>query len=143
MRVVEEMVFAPGASQFNRVRRSLTAAILLGLLLVPATCSHAAGPHSLFIDPRDESPQAAAHPHHPGDQAEEPVAATGQPGNRPSAHDLPSSLLVSLAASAIHLDIPQLLAIPATQLPESLRAIPVPAGVAAVVDVPPPRLTQR
>lgn len=141
--------------QLTGLRRSLTLAILLGLLLVPATCSHAAGPHSIFIDPRGETA------HHEGDHdnhtllehvlfsethrpAAEPadtgsVATSPAPAGQPMLHDLPTTMLVTIAASNVVLDLPELLAIPAADSPEAPLVADRLAGIETAVEAPPPR----
>jgi hypothetical protein len=133
-------------------RRSLTIAILLGLLLIPATCTHAAGPHSIFIDPRAEAnstdPHAKhqRHPDHTGGSHE--YASTGAPvqsspvseaSGQPSVHDLPSTMLVSIASTNAVIDLPQLLAIPSGNAPDIQRVADRLNGVETPVEVPPPR----
>jgi len=48
--------------QFNgKTRQVLVALLTLSLLLIPATCASAAGPHSIFVDP---TAHEAHHQHH-------------------------------------------------------------------------------
>ena len=129
------------------LRRSLTLAILLGLLLVPATCTHAAGPHSIFIDPRPEANATAHHDHHHASKPIESAASialdhdssVSRTNGQPSLRDLPSTMLVSIVSNNVVIDLPQLLAIPSGDAPETQRVTDRLTGVETPVEVPPPR----
>ena len=131
------------------LRRAMAVAIVLGILLFPATCSHAAGPHSLFIDPR-ETAAPAAHAHHPaanGDHRPSAEGSTGhqatgtaeQPASGLAWTDLPGTMLMSLTASVILLSTPTGVLLPTAQAPESLRRAGALRATPVPVDVPPPR----
>ncbi len=129
------------------LRRAVAMAIVLGVLLFPATCSHAAGPHSLFIDPRQSASSGKHdHAHHPAshagqlsaDQTAGPGSASG-PADSLTWTDLPSTMGMSLAASTMLLSIPQMLAIPTAQVSQSLQGVQILRGTAVPVEVPPPR----
>ncbi len=144
-----------GRRQRHGLRRSLVLAILLGLLLIPATCSHAAGPHSIFLDPRG----GAAHDDdaHAGhsllehvllNETHRPAAAPASgsvapeapaPAGRPMLHDLPTTMLVTIAASNVVLDLPELLVIPAAESPVNPLITDRLAGIETAVEAPPPR----
>ena len=97
-----------------RLARALVVALVGGLLLFPATCSHAAMPHSLFQDMRVEviaqpgvDSHHAHHAHHaaaPRTRAET-LAHTPAPGDsrvdRTEASDLPDTVSTALAASPV------------------------------------------
>jgi hypothetical protein len=124
---------------------------VLGILLFPATCSHAAGPHSLFIDPRETaSPAAHEHADHPAANGDHQPSAAGSIGHQSTGTaehpagglawtDLPGTMLMSLAASVILLSTPQGVTLPTAQAPESLRRAPALRATPVPVDVPPPR----
>lgn len=135
-----------GKADYEWIRRSLTLAILLGLLLVPATCSHAMGPHSLFIDPRTDTRSSHAdhaghdeHHHARDDDAKQSTKSDFEATRTPTVNDLPSSMLISIASNVVAIDLPHLLSIPAASGPESVRSLDVPTGIEIPVDVPPPR----
>jgi len=140
-----------GPNSMVLLRRMVAITILLGILLFPATCSHAAGPHSLFIDPREPA-APAAHPHmqHPASHAahhssadqisgHESAGAAGQPASRLSWSDLPSTMRMSLAAGVMLLGIPQPMVIPTGDGPAAPQAEPALRATHVPVDVPPPR----
>jgi hypothetical protein len=138
------------ANRPGLLQRALAIAIVLGVLLFPATCSHAAGPHSLFIDPRqtadrDPGQHASLHPDHrrhlPAERpaGHETVPADGHPGGTPVWTGLPDVMQMSILAGGWLLVTPQAMVLPTTPAPESLRAAPTPRGTAVPVDVPPPR----
>lgn len=143
------------AGQSHLVRQALVLAILLGLLLVPATCAHAAGPHSIFIDPRADETH---HGHHDGEtsllehvlfsQTQRPAVEsasgtpeveTNAPTGRPMLHDLPTTMLVTIAASNMALDLPQLLMLPAADGPNASLSAERLAGIDTTIEPPPPR----
>jgi len=135
-----------GKANNEWVRRSLTLAILLGLLLVPATCSHAMGPHSLYIDPRADTRASHAdhgghdkHHHERDDDARHSTRSNDDAPRTPTVNDLPSSMLISIASNVVAIDLPHLLSIPAASGPELVRSFDVPTGIEIPVDVPPPR----
>jgi hypothetical protein len=139
------MTLWPGIRIFTLIRRSLTVAILFGVLLVPATCANAAGPHSLYVDPREPAP-TAAHRHHahagaaPGAPERHGAAgAAGQPAGRQTMSDLPATMLMSIASSTIFLTIPQVTSIPSAQSPEPPVDTTPLRGTPVRIDVPPPR----
>jgi hypothetical protein len=138
------------ANRSGLLRRALAIAIVLGVLLFPATCSHAAGPHSLFIDPRqttdhDPDQHASLHPDHrrhlPPERParHETASAAGHPGGTPAWSGLPDVMQMSMLAGGWLLVTPQAMELPVAPAPGSLRAAPTLRGTPVSVDVPPPR----
>lgn len=141
------------------VHRSVAALLIAGLLLVPASCAQAAGPHSLFLSPMSDATsdhQRHAHHHPPAAspiEAELAVAMvlTGTPDpslsaalpcageQPPRLTDVPVPAQVALALAATLPPVPTLaFPTPAYRAPETAV---VPPGRAASPDTPPPRPT--
>lgn len=137
--------------------RSLVVALALTLLIIPATCAEAAGPHSIFVDP------ATGHRHHHAEASEQPltqaalelrvILGSGTPELNLGAQsvaeddcpgdlrfqDLPSTLAISAVSTPatlgdiLSLEFPHLDA-PAILEPPALHAI------FSSPDSPPPRI---
>lgn len=123
----------------------LVVALVGGLLLFPATCAHAAGPHSVFLDPRVEvtaTPGVAAHHHHhhhaPSRVVERALPVPECTGQERFS-EFPDTMAMMATAAA--------LAPTALLLPPALPVAPrIPARAAAPLlalflapDAPPPR----
>ncbi len=137
------------ATQRERIslRRLVHAVVILlvaGLLSFPATCAHAAGPHSVFQDPRVEivvaTPGVESHQHHhhaaPLDLAAIAREACASPERF---SDFPDTMAMMAATAAIA--AADLIVAPA--LPAAPRILPPisqrPGAVTVVPDAPPPR----
>lgn len=141
-------------------QRWLVVALTLSLLLVPATCASAAGPHSIFVDPAAHATHLQQHEHHavsaniatmpeaelllhltfghqtstpaPIDDLDDPCESA------PKIHDMPSSM--AMAALSMPLLIANLLPLdlPAADAPKP-ALLPAQTGISAIPESPPPK----
>lgn len=142
------------------IQRWLVMALTLSLLLVPATCASAAGPHSIFVDPAAHTTHLQQHEHHDAapdiatmpevalllhltfdHQTSTPVAIDDDDDpceSAPKLRDMPSSMAMaalsmpSLIANLTPLDLPVAVA-------PKPAALPAQAGISAIPESPPPK----
>jgi hypothetical protein len=147
------MALLTGQPNHLAARRGIAVAMVIGLLLFPATCAHATGPHSLFIDPRaasEPSSQRHAYGHAPasghGSPARQhaaaiPGAGHAWPAGAPVMESLPDVMLMVIAATTMVAVLPDAVIMPDTPAPPLPGIEPKPAASAPTVEVPPPRST--
>lgn len=112
------------------------ALILIGIVSAPVNCALADGPHSIFVDPVSQR-KTLLHLHHL-DHALGSVQPVVSEEGRPGAAELPESMTVLIALSAV---VPMH---PTAEFREAIEAAsPKPATPADrhySPDIPPPRL---
>lgn len=143
------MALFSGQPNQEAARRGIVLAMVFGLLLFPATCTHAAGPHSLFIDPRGApEPASARHAHEPvsglAAPARQPAESMphddhSRPPGTPAMESLPAVMLMMIAATTMVAVLPDAVVMPATPTAPLPASDPMPGEVAPAVEPPPPR----
>ena len=141
-------------------QRWLVAALTLSLLLIPATCASAAGPHSIFVDPAAHAAHLQHESHHDvspdiatmteaelllhlafGHQTSTPVAIDDLDDpcdSAPKLRDLPSSMaMAALSMPSLIADLTPL-DLPAAAAPKP-ASLPAQIGVSSIPESPPPK----
>lgn len=138
--------------------RSFVIALVLALLLIPSTCAHMAGPHSIFTDPTGggHAHHQTDHASHTGIQSVEELAwlvvnGDGSPGwmmsqvnadddcpTRPRLRDLPSTMTMSAVNAPLTIDCERTLDLPTADEP-AIAGAPLVHAVSLAVEPPPPR----
>jgi hypothetical protein len=156
-----------GGQFSGKIQQGLVALLTLSMLLIPATCASAAGPHSIFVDPAAHQAHLQHQPHqtdtdaamdiatmsgeelllhlafgHQMSETTSSVASLDDAGDpcdsAPRLRDMPSSMTMAALSMPSMIEKFAVIELPVAKSPQPSRVFLL-SGIAAMPESPPPQ----